>query len=699
MRISLNWIREFVAVDAGPQEIADRLTMAGLEIEGMEKVDGDTVIETEGMEKRQGEMIFEVNVTPNRSDCLSMLGIAREVAAAFRLPLKLPSTEPGDGLPASDISVEITDQDLCGRYAGRLISGVTVGESPAWIKDRLEKCGIRAINNVVDVTNYVLLEFGHPLHAFDADKLAGRKIRVARAGKGATLTTLDEADRELPADSLLIWDGSHPVAVAGVMGGLGSGVTGTTRNIFLESAYFEPTSIRRTSKLLGLRSEASYRFERGTDIEFLEKALNRAALLMQETGGGTIHGLVDAYPEKYVAPATEVSYARVNALLGTGISRKEMLDILGRLGMKTEDKGDTFAVVPPAYRRDILHTVDVVEEVARIYGFSNIPARVPRTVLSDGNLNQKEDDLNRIRDSVRKTGFSEVINYSFMNPADLDLLALSPADERRKYITVMNPLRQEDGAMRTTLVPALLQNFMHNISRGVRVIRLYELSKVFIDEGGQLPVEKMRFAGIFFRDRSPSIWRQDLPAFYQVKGSLEALFEELKTGDLTYRMSDEPFLHKGKAADIYLKGKKLGCVGELNPSVIERLDLKISKPEVILFDLDLDCLLSAVSREKKYSQIPRYPSVERDMAIILDEGITADEVLDHFRAFASEFIESIELFDHYKGKNIAQDKKSLAFRVVYRSSERTLTDTEVEPLHKGLLDHILKQTGGELRGV
>ena len=685
MRVSLDWIKEFVEVKAPAREVADRLTMAGLEIEGIEMIGDDSV--------------FEVNVTPNRPDCLSILGIAREVAAAFRLPLKLPPSRIPAGAPASAVGVEIADADLCARYAGRQISGVSVRPSPSWMKERLEKCGIRAINNIVDVTNYVLLEFGHPLHAFDAERLEDRKIRVARAGKGAKIVTLDGAEHTPNEDSLLIWDGRHPVAVAGVMGGEGSGVTETTKNIFLESAYFEPTSVRRTSKQLGLRSEASYRFERGTDIEFLERALDRAALLMKETGGGEIHEIVDVYPEKFVPVKTEVSFSRVNRLLGTDIPKQEILDILNRIGIGTEDRGETFVVTPPAYLRDIRHTVDVVEEIARIYGFGNIPARLPRTALSDGGTGSKVSDLDRLRDSIRKTGFTEAVNYSFMNITDLDLLSIPEGDGRRRAVAVMNPLRQEDGHMRTTLLPSLLQNFMHNISRGVRDIRFYEISKVFIDEGGQLPTENLRFSGIFYRDRSASLWKQDLPGFFAVKGCLEAVFDELGIRGLSWSYSREKFLHQGKAADLSAGDRRLGSVGELSPAVIERLDLKISKPEIVAFEFDLDSILGLISKKKTYRQIPRFPAIERDMAIILDDGMAAAEVRAYFTEYSSPYIESVELFDYYKGKNMPEGKKSLAFRVVYRANDRTLTDAEVEPVHKGLVDFILSKTSGELRGV
>jgi phenylalanyl-tRNA synthetase beta chain len=685
MRVSFEWLKDFVAITATPQEVANRLTMAGLEIEGIEVVDGDQV--------------FGVNVTPNRPDCLSILGVAREVAAAFNLPLKIPvSAIPGD-IPSADFRVEILDPELCNRYTGRLITGVRIGDSPQWLKDRLEKCGIRSLgNNVVDITNYVLLEFGHPLHAFDADKLRDRTVRVARAGVARVVTTLDGVERKLPEEALLIWDAKEPVAVAGIMGGEESSVTSETGNIFLESAWFEPTSIRRTSKALGLRSESSYRFERGTDIEFLVMALDRAALLMKETGGGTIHGTVDAYPVRYEPPAIDVSYDKVNALLGTSLQKDDMLGILSGIGMKTEDRGDVFTLAPPAYRRDVKEYIDVVEEVARLYGYPNIPVQVPKTPLSGGTLNRREIMIRAVRESMRKAGFTDVVNYSFMNPADLDMLGIPVDDRRRKHLGVRNPLRSEESLMRTTLVTSLLNNFVYNLSRGVREIRFFEIARVFIDEGKRLPSEELRLGGIFYRENAPSLWKENVPAFFIAKGALQSLLEELKIGALSYVPSSEVFLHSGKSADITQNGACLGFIGEIGPYVVERLDLKVSKPEIIVFELDLDALLALVPEKLVYTPIPKYPSIERDVSIVLDDSISASEVLEYVRGYRSEFIESAELFDHYKGKNIARGRKSLAFRVIYRRSDRTLTDTEVESAHQELVDHLLKKTGGELRG-
>ena len=684
MRVSFDWLKEFVDIQASPDELAHRLTMAGLEIEGMETVGND--------------IVFEVNVTPNRPDCLSIIGVAREVAALFGMQLKMPDIEVKGAPSASVVTVEILDPGLCNRYTGRSITGVSVCDSPQWLKDRLEKCGIRSLNNnIVDITNYVLLELGHPLHAFDADKLFGGRIRVARAGEDKSIRTLDGTERKLSPEMLLIWDGRDPVAVAGVMGGEGSSVTAATRNIFLESAYFAPASIRRTSKALGLKTESSYRFERGTDIVFLEKAMNRAALLMQQTGGGRIHEIVDVYPERYVQNSVEVSYDRVNTLLGTALGKSEILETLGRVGIATEDRGEMFMAFPPAYRRDVREYYDIVEEVARIYGYNNIPVRTPKTMLSDGILNRREIDIGRIKDSVRKTGFTEVINYSFMNGADLDLLSISGDDFRRSHISVRNPLRQEDSLMRTTLIPSLLNNFLYNLSRGIRDIRLFEVAKVFINVGGQLPKEELMLGGIIFRENLPSLWKEDAASFFLAKGTLDALFSEMKIKGYSFTPSREVFLHKGKSADVMLNGAVTGFIGELAPAVVERLDLKINKPEIVTLELNLERLLACVPERMTYVQIPKYPAVERDIAIILDDGITSAEVTLELAGYRSGFIEKVELFDHYKGKNIPEGRKSLAFRITYRAADRTLTDSEVEEVHGGLVGYILQKTGGELR--
>lgn len=667
-------------LQAGPDETAERLTMAGLEIEGIEDIGDDKVL--------------EVNVTPNRPDCLSVLGVAREASAAFGAPLRMPETLVGDA-PGSDFRVEIADPELCNRYAGRLITGVAVKESPGWIKQRLEKYGIRSLNNIVDITNYVLIELGHPLHAFDADKLYDRTIRVARAGVERKFLTLD-GERMVPPEALMIWDGREPVAIAGIMGGEESAVTSKTVNVFLESAYFDPVSIRRTSRRMGLRSESSYRFERGTDIEFLEKALNRAALLMKETGGGSIHGIVDAYPRKFVPYRVEVEYGRLKALLGAEVEKGHCLDLLSKIGLRAEDSGERISVCPPPYRRDIQEYFDVVEEVARLYGFGKIPVTLPHTALS-GAVNKREENLAIVRNAVLKTGLTEVVNYSFMNPSDLDLLSIPEGDIRRRYIQVRNPLRQEESLMRTTLVPAMINNFLYNISRGMKEIKLFEIARVYFDQGEKLPLEKTRMAGIFYREKEPSLWKEEAHPFYSVKGCLENLFGELKLSGVSYRPSDEIFLHPGKSAEILLKDEAIGSMGELGPATVERLNLKITKPEIVIFEIDLEKIVLAIPEKISFSAIPKYPSIERDIALIVGEEVTADLVIRDIVAFRAEHLVKTELFDAYKGKNIPAGKKSLAFRIIYRAEDRTLTEREVEPVHQALVDYIIGKTGGELR--
>jgi phenylalanyl-tRNA synthetase beta chain len=684
MRVPYEWIRDLVPVPAAPEEVAAKLTMIGLEVEGTEQVKDD--------------FIFEINVTPNRPDCLSMLGIARELSAAFRTPLKIPPHTIEGEQPASDFSVEILDPELCNRYTGRLIRGVRISDSPEWIRARLEKCGIRNINNVVDITNYVLLEFGHPLHAFDADKIAGKEIKVSKAGKDKKIVTLDGVDRELPEDALLIWDGMGPVAIAGIMGGVNTEVSDGTKDVFLESAYFDPVSVRRTSKRLNLASESSYRFERGADIEFLDRALDRAARLIKEVAGGTIFGVIDEYPVRFTPESVEVKFDRVNGILGTSLSRDEMVDILERLGIRTGTDGeDRIIVFPPANRRDIRRDSDVSEEVARIYGYDKISTTVPKSPLFSGLPNKKAFDMDKIRGAMTKTGFTEAINYSFMRMSDLDILAVPETDKRKKAMAINNPLSQDEDLLRTTLVPALVSNLKYNLDRGIRDVRLFEIGRVFTDMGEPLPSEELKLCGVFYKEKAPSLWKEEAGGFYIVKGAVEALLQELRIKEYSFSPSSEPFLHGGRAADIRISDHYIGYLGVMGPETVEKLDLKKEKPEVVLFELDLDILLALIPDSLQYSPVPRYPSVERDIAVVIDASIPSSRIMEIINMFPSELIEQVSMFDYFKGANIPEGKKSLAYSIVYRASERTLTEEEVERLHSSLVDHIIKETGGELR--
>jgi phenylalanyl-tRNA synthetase beta chain len=694
MRVSLDWIKDFVKVDATPEAIAEKLTMTGLEVEAIEHIGADVAL--------------EVNVTPNRADCLSIIGIARELSVSYGLPLVFPDLNIVSESKGLDFNIEIAQPDLCPRYAGRIVHSLKVGPSPDWMKRRLEICGIRSINNVVDITNYVLMEFGQPLHAFDLSTLKGSMIRVgtpkALAGQSSMkFKTLDGIERDIPGDSLLIWDGERPVAVAGVMGGMDTEVTDDTTDVLIESACFEPTSVRRTSKILGLKTDASYRFERGADIKVLKKALDRAALLMKELAGGDIYGKIDIYPRRFQPAEINVRFDRVNKLLGLNLSPATILNCLQGLGFEiTEQPGSGFIVKVPPYRLDITMEADIIEEVARFYGYDKIPTELPEAII--GGTGHRDEiyaaGIKRdIRQSFLKTGFTEAINLSFMGAQDLDLLAIPQNDSRRKLVRVMNPLREEEAFMRTTILPSLIRNLVHNISHGNRDLRFFEMSRVFENSGsGPLPVEKERIAAVYFREKTKSLYKEEAADFFIVKGVIEAILSGIGAENISYVRSDEPFLHPGRSADILLGGQKAGFVGALSPDVTERIDIKANKPSIIALEMDMAAVIAASQKKVTYRQLPKYPFVERDTAIILDASIEAATIIGHLKSYPSALIEDITIFDVYQGKGIEDGKKSVAFNVRYRSQEKTFTDAEIEKLHSALVEHLISKTAGRVRG-
>lgn len=683
MRVPFEWLKEFVNTSLSPAEIAEKLTMLGLEVESLEKADKDTIL--------------EVNVTPNRPDCLSIFGIAREISAALNVPLKFPEFKVKEEGLISNFKVEICDEDLCSRYAGRIIKNVKITDSPEWITERLSKCSMRSVNNVVDITNYVLLELGHPLHAFDLDRLKGDIIRICAAGEGQQITTIDGVERKLPSDSLLIWDAKSPVAVAGVMGGADTEVTDATKNIFLESAYFQPSSIRRTSKALCLKSEASYRFEREADVESLAKALDRTTHLIHNVAGGKVYKKIDVYPKKFTPRYINVKFEKVNRVLGSRIPDDDMINMIKRLNIEANKGKDSFSVSPPAFRLDLNRDIDIIEEIARIYGYSRIKTTIPKAYISGQALNRKQDIMRRIKESVRKAGFNEAVNYSFMNEADLDLLSIPYDDRRRKTLSILNPLRKEDSLLRTTIMPSLIRNFIYNFSRGIGDIQLFEASKVFEDIGRPLPLEMSCLAGIYYREKKPVLWKEGAHSFYAVKGMFEAMFNDLHINAYTFTRSNEPFLHPGQSCDVSVSGTRIGFIGCLSPVVVEKMDLKVTKPDIVVFEIDCDQMISLVPASLAYSPVPKFPYVERDIAIVVEETMSAAEVETLIRLYPSELIEDVSVFDLYKGENIPSGKKSLAFAVRYRSKSRTLTETEVEEMHQAIVKYLASETGGELR--
>ncbi|MBF0558193.1 MAG: phenylalanine--tRNA ligase subunit beta [Nitrospirae bacterium] len=696
MRASLAWLREMVPGSESDVDTAHRLTMLGLEVEGIEKVEGDTV--------------FEINVTPNRPDCLSIIGIARELSAALGTPLNFPEHEVNGNTGELDFNIDILNPALCRRYAGRIVKGLKIGPSPDWLKLRLEKSGIRSINNVVDVTNYVLIELGHPLHAFDLGTIKGHRIQVGTSGdvKGKAerlrFRTLDGLERELLSDALLIWDAERPIAIAGIMGGGETEVSDSTTDIFIESAWFDPVSVRRTAKATGLKTEASFRFERGTDIKMLKKALDRAAFLMHEIAGGKVYGKIDIYPGQLPPAKIIISAEKINSVLGLDLPETQIIRYLNDLGFVVEEGKGCLNITPPAYRVDVQGGADIIEEIARTYGYERIPAVLPMASvgIETQDNSQKafsESLLKELKESFLKSGFTEVINYSFMGDQDLDLLGIDRSDLRHLLkVPIKNPLRLEDTYMRTMLVPALIRNIVYNVSHDNRAFKLFEISRVFSgSKDEKLPEHKYHFAAALYKEKTRSLYKDDTNDFFVVKGIIEALLEALKIRDYSFGRSVEPFLHPGQSADLFISGSKTGFVGALSPVIVERLDIKAHGPSIVLAEFDIDFLRPYAMQVIKYRPLPKYPGSERDTALVVDESIASSKIVALLKEFDSDLIEDITLFDVYKGKNIPDGKKSIAFSIRYRAADRTLTDDDVETLHNRIVGFICEKTNGQVR--
>jgi phenylalanyl-tRNA synthetase beta chain len=681
MLIPFSWLTDFIKTEKSPEEIAHILTMLGLEVEG---------IETD-----HGEVVFDIGITPNRPDCLNLAGIARELRASTGEEIILPeySLQPDF---TEDFKISI-DSHLCRRYAGRIIRDVTIEPSPEWMARRLELSGLRPINNVVDITNYVLLEFGHPLHAFDLDTLKGKTIRVDTSGNSRILKTLDSVERQISENDLLIWDGERPVAIAGIMGGLETEVTEKTINVFLESAYFDPISIRRTSRRLSLKTEASYRFERGTDIEGLITALDRAAFLMKQLCGGRVSQLIDVYPGRYIPGKVTLRFKRIEQLIGIKIPDERVIDILQSLDFKiTDTSSSALTVEVPSFRVDIENETDLIEEVARHYGYEKIPVSLPEAPLNlDTGTDKDRTEL--LKDALLLSGFNEAINYSFMNPAVLDRLNIPEGDYRRSFVELINPLRKEDSALRTFLLPSLINNLLHNLFQGVRDIKLFEIAKVFQKGGMELPDETKSLGIVYLYTPGQRLWEDRPDVFYLLKGVVEKIFQVSNISDFSFVRTTEPFLHPGRSSDILVDKKKIGFIGILSPQIKARFDIREIKEDIGVVELNLDLLFNCKQRVVEYKPLPKFPAIRRDIALLVDKGLEAETILSLIGSYSTDIIEGVNIFDVYEGKNIPEGKKSVATSIIYRSNERTLKDEEVDKVHKDLIDYLIKKTGGQLR--
>ncbi len=651
------------------------------------------------------DVVLELEITPNRPDCLSMVGVAREVAAVLGSTASKPTSTPEEsGIPVAEaVTVTIDDPALCPRYTARLVRGVTVGPSPQWLAERVSASGARPINNIVDVTNYVMFELGQPLHAFDAATLGvtgGRIAIVVRpALPGEKLTTLDGKDRELAADTLVIADASGPVALAGVMGGEATEVSDATVDVLIESACFEPASVSRTSRRLGLFSEASSRFERGVDRSECAAAADRAAALIAEVAGGEVApGVVDAYPVPSAPQALTLSVSRTNGILGTSLGTHEMADILGRLGLGVADAGEgALAVEVPTFRPDLGREIDLVEEVVRIHGMANVPSTLPAGRGRIGGLTRDQRWRGRIGVTLRAAGLNDTMTYSFADPSDMERLGWR-LGEGEVPVELLNPMSAEQALLRFTIAAGLLRAVHHNQRRGIDDVHLYEIGTVFAGSPGhKQPKERPVVAGVLAGMWHPPGWN-DAPTqldLFDGKGVVASLMDDLGIRRWKVSAADMPWLQPGRSAEVLVGGDVVGWLGEVAQPVLDAYEVR---GPVVLFEVALRPLLKAAVDVRAYTDVPRFPAVELDIALVVPEDVTAERVERAIGAAGGKLLESARLFDVYRGPGIGADRKSLAFALMYRAADRTLTDEDVAAVHEKLVRKVTAAVGGELRG-
>ncbi|NVM23018.1 MAG: phenylalanine--tRNA ligase subunit beta [Desulfobacterales bacterium] len=655
------------------------------------------------------DAIIEFDLTPNRPDCLSVIGVAREAAAILKTPLKYQEVKvPAGATPIEELaSVTVEAPDHCPRYAARLILDVKIGPSPFWLQDRLNSVGLRAINNVVDVTNFVLMEMGQPLHAFDFDRLAENRIVVKTARQGQRFTTLDGVERTLGAEMLMICDGKGPVALAGIMGGLESEIEDHTRRVLIESAYFDPITTRRTAKRLGLGTESSYRFERGVDPNGVRRALDRAAQIMVESAGGKpAEGVIDVYPRPIRKSVIELSVKRTNRLLGAGLSREEVGSYLESIELEVEPLNeDRLRVASPTFRVDLKRPEDLMEEVARLRGYDKIPTTYPESDVVGIPRGKKLKLRDRLRQVLSGCGFSQIVTYSFIEKDACDRLGLGDKDPRRRMVSITNPLTEDQGVMRTSLLPGLLATMYRNSAQRNENLKIFELGKVFLNppaaDRDELPLEVEMISGLWTGARYDKTWhfREEEADFYDIKGVVEAVCEGLNVKKPRFAPLSSPdfaYLRAGHAAELHAGDERLGAAGELSPAVLKNFHLKQT---AFCFDLNFDLLVDHATQEKLARPISRFPATTRDIALIVDEAVEAGSVLDFIEGLGQELIEAVDVFDVYQGRPIPDGKKSIALRITYRSFERNLTDSEVNTIHEVVTNKVLKQFKAQLPAI
>ena len=795
MKITIDWLKKYVDFSNSPEELADRLTMLGLEVEGLYKIkyefekviigeiksvtkhierpdlsicevdigdqtlklicgapnvisgikvpvalpgakfpDGrilksETIhgVESPGMICSEAELglshqsdiimvlnnqaklgqdlitylgepetVIEINVTPNRPDCLSIIGVAREIAAINNSKVRKPEInlkESEDLDVNSVIQVEIKNPESCPRYTARYIEGIKVGPSPRWLIEKLEAVGLRTINNVVDATNFVMMETGQPLHAFDYDLLEEHKIIVKHAEQGERFVTLDGQEHILSNERLMICDGNKSIALAGVMGGLNSEISNHTTRVLLESALFDPVNIRRTSKALDISSDSSKRFERGVDSEGLIFALNRAAQLIQELAGGKIaKGYIDCYPIKKDKRQVNLSVNRVNKILGTSLTKNEIIDLLNRLEFQTSELDGKIIVNVPTFRVDIEREIDLIEEISRLYGFDKIESRAYSYVPLNLKINKQEKFNQKVRDFIIRMGYNEILTHSLIN------YELAKLFSSNIPIKLKNPINEEMGTLRTSIIPGALQIIKWNKNRKIRNQKLFEVGNIFFYDSKEQTSHKELCKIALFRTGNNRVdsWleKSRSVSFFDLKGDIFTLLHKLDIDDIKISHSDRSFLNADRSIDIYIGKEYLGFVGDLSKDILSRLDIE---DDIYLAEIDFDVLYRHFNWEKKAKPLSKFPAIKRDLAIVVDQLTPAEKVEGIIRESGGKFLRKLYLFDVYRGKQIPVDKKSFAFTLIFQSEERTLTEDEVDADIQRILQSLEQKLDARLR--
>lgn len=685
MRVPVAWLKEYVSIGPSIQALADRLTLAGLEVTGIDTAHGETMLELE--------------ITPNRADCLSLIGLAREIGVLTNQRLKMPS---GDGasvrgkakraVPArvQRASVRIEDAKACPRYLGRLIDDVRVGTSPAWMQKRLLACGIRPINNVVDITNYVLLEFGQPLHAFDFDRLEKSLVAVRRAASGEKLALLDGTTRTLTTDMLVVADGARAVAVAGVMGGQESAVGPQTRSVFLESALFDPVLVRRTARALGLATESSYRFERGVDPQGVDAASRRAAALILEHAGGEELAVFEAGGKPTTRTGIMVDAARASRWIGKPYSPTAIRTTLARLGCQVASSGAGGAmhVGVPSFRRDLTHDVDLFEELARVEGYDQLPSTLPSVPMT---VSMSEDTsryqrLQSVRCLCASVGLIEAVTWSLISEQELTRCGWAAADAVR----VTNPLSQDHALVRPSLLPGLLQAARRNLTQGVPGVRLFEVGTVLQRRGVERQALGIILGGVWSRD-----WRvQEAADFVRLKGVLQAVLSRLCDGAVALEPAPQPWAAPSVSLQVTVGGRAVGTAGHVSPAIAHAIDIE---RDLWYAELFIDELLAVRRRAAEIQAPPAFPPVKRDLSIVVGQDVPFAALHDAVREAASAWAGRIDLIDRFTDKPVPPGKYSLTFSIDYRDPGRTLTAAEVDAVHRRVSDTLAQRFGAALR--